>query len=138
MKGFTLIELMIVLALIAILGSIASVQFGRTLTKTRHAMTLGNLATLRGAISLFTAENGKPPQDDLQSLIAGSHLKGIPRKDTAPFHDAGNRVEAGPASAQAASSGDWFYFNQENEVRFGQVVINCDHQDLKGRSWMSY
>jgi len=136
--GFTLIELVLAVAILGIISAIALPHFSTAIRKSKHATTLGNLSALRAAISMFTAETGQPPIDDLTSLVSGGYINRIPIKDTTPYHDPGRRVEAGPASAQAASTGDWFYFNVLEEPDFGRVVVNCDHRDLKGRKWLSY
>lgn len=136
--GFTLIELMIVIAIIGILSAIAVPQFGKVVKKSREATTLGNLATLRMGITLYTAETGRPPTDDLTSVLVAGHLKEIPLKDTPWHHGHGNTVSAGPASDQPASRGSWFYFNQPDEPKFGRVEVNCAHADMKGRIWLTY
>ena len=137
-QGFTLIELMIAVAIIGVLASVAVPQLSQAIRKSREATTLGNLSALRVAITLYTVENGRPPTDNLASIVSAGHINRIPVKDTPPYHDAGRTVSAGPASAQLASRGDWFYFNVETEPKFGRVEVNCDHRDLKGNKWLNY
>ena len=136
--GFTLIELMLAVAIIGVLAAVAVPQYGQLIRKSREATTLGNLATLRAGIAMYTAENGRPPTDNLASIVAAGHLARIPRKDTPPYHGPGNTVSAGPASDQPASNGSWFYFNVPEEPKFGRVEVNCEHRDLKGQRWLDY
>jgi len=52
-KGFTLIELMIVVAIIGILAAIAIPQFAQLVAKSQEGATKGNLGTLRSSLSIY-------------------------------------------------------------------------------------
>jgi prepilin-type N-terminal cleavage/methylation domain-containing protein len=61
-RGFTLIELMIVAAIIAILAMIALPKFSNLIDRAREASTKGNLGALRSALSIYQADNeGQSP-----------------------------------------------------------------------------
>lgn len=139
-KGFTLIELMIVVAIIGILAGIALPTLAGTIRKSHEATTKGNLAVLRSALSIYYGDTeGMYPTDDLTSLtIGGKYLTSIPLKSTPPYHPDGNQVSAGPESARAASRGDWFYWNDRTDNRWGDVIVNCVHEDVKGTVWTAY
>ncbi len=61
-RGFSLVELMIVVAVLGILAAIVIPQFQSYTTQAKQAAAESNLRTLRGAIELYTAQhNGVPP-----------------------------------------------------------------------------
>ena len=51
-RGYTIIELMIVVACIAIFAAIAALKFGELVKKARDARRLGDMATLLAALGL--------------------------------------------------------------------------------------
>lgn len=56
-KGFTLIELMIVVAIIAILAVVAAPKFGQQLKKSKDSQAVSILGTFRSAITMHAADN---------------------------------------------------------------------------------
>ncbi|HXC63812.1 MAG TPA: prepilin-type N-terminal cleavage/methylation domain-containing protein, partial [bacterium] len=55
-KGFTLVELMIVVSIIGILAAVAIPKFGNMLEKSREGATKGNLGAIRSAVSNYYAD----------------------------------------------------------------------------------
>ena len=55
-KGFTLVELMIVVAIIGVLAAVAIPKFADMLEKSREGATKGNLSAIKSAISNFYAD----------------------------------------------------------------------------------
>jgi general secretion pathway protein G len=76
--GFTLLEMMIVMIVMAILISIAVPIYRTSLIKSREAVLRQDLFTLRSLISQYTLDKQKAPQS-LDDLVQGGYLKVIPK-----------------------------------------------------------
>ncbi len=76
-RGFTLIELTIVLALVALLLTIAVPRYFHALDSGKAAVQRQNLATMRDAIDKYFGDLGKYP-DDLDDLVRKKYLRSIP------------------------------------------------------------
>lgn len=76
-RGFTLLELMIVMSIMLILVSIAVPNFTSSIKRSREAVLRQNLFTLRDLISQYTLDKQKPPQS-LDDLVQAGYLKQIP------------------------------------------------------------
>lgn len=68
-RGFTLLELMIVVSIIVILATLAAGRYQRSLALARQAAQKKDLAVMNNAIQQYTEDKGQPPSslDDLQS-----------------------------------------------------------------------
>lgn len=62
-KGFTLIELMVVIAIIGILASIVIVSLNSSKGKARDAERVQDIENIAGAIKLFYQDNGYLPRN---------------------------------------------------------------------------
>jgi general secretion pathway protein G len=77
-RGFTLIELMIVVSIILILVSTAIPIYQQSIIRAREAVLKQNLFTLRSVIDQYSEDKQKAPQS-LQDLIEAGYLKQIPK-----------------------------------------------------------
>jgi general secretion pathway protein G len=75
--GFTLVELMIVMAIIMILATIAIPIYVRTLQRAKEATLREDLHTMRTAIDSYTVDKEKAPES-LDDLVQAGYLKSIP------------------------------------------------------------
>jgi len=76
-RGFTLIELIVVMAIVALLISIAVPRYFGNLEKSRETALLQTLGVTRDAIDKFYADNGKYPED-LAMLVSKHYLRSLP------------------------------------------------------------
>jgi len=76
-RGYTLIELIIVMAIISILVSIAVPMYQKSLLRTKESMLHSHLFTLRTVIDEYTFDKQKAPQT-LQDLVDQGYLRGVP------------------------------------------------------------
>lgn len=77
-RGFTLIELMIVISMILILVSVAIPMYNQSIIRAKEGVLRQNLFTLRSLISQFTLDKQKAPQS-LDDLVGSGYLKQLPK-----------------------------------------------------------
>jgi general secretion pathway protein G len=75
--GFTMVELMIVMAIIVILISIAIPQYQKSIIRAKESVLQNNLHTLREVIDEYTYDKKKAPQS-LDDLVTAGYLREIP------------------------------------------------------------
>ena len=75
-RGFTLIEMVVVISLVLILLAIALPRYDQTVTRAREAKLHENLVTLNKAIEEYALDKKKAPQS-LDDLVPG-YVKFIP------------------------------------------------------------
>src|SRR5579863_7603366 len=76
-RGFTLIELMIVMSVILILVSVALPAYNQSIWRAKESVLKQNLFSLRSVISQYTLDKQKAPQA-LEDLVSGGYFKQIP------------------------------------------------------------
>jgi general secretion pathway protein G len=77
-RGFTLIELMVVMAITSVLLAIALPIYQKSIIRARESVLRNNLFTLRTMIDEFTIDKQKAPES-LQSLVSEGYLRQIPQ-----------------------------------------------------------
>lgn len=94
-RGFTLIEMLVVMTLIALLLTLAVPRYFSVLDNGRLNVQRQNVATIRDAIDKFFGDQGKYP-DSLDDLVSKRYLRQVPLD---PVTEAANWVLIAPQDA---------------------------------------
>jgi general secretion pathway protein G len=86
-RGFTLVELVVVMIIIAILAGAAVIQVSKKTEMARRTRALQDLKTFETALDQYAAENGDPPttQQGLQALRTKPSTPPEPRNWNGPY-----------------------------------------------------
>ena len=77
LRGFTFVELMVVITIIVILVSMAIPIYNRSIIRAKESVLANNLYTLRTVIDQYAYDKGKAPQN-LQDLVTEGYLQKFP------------------------------------------------------------
>lgn len=77
-KGFTLIELVVVMAIIGLLVAVALPRYLHSVDRSKEAALKQDLSVMRDALDKFYGDLGKYP-DTLEDLVTRRYLRGIPQ-----------------------------------------------------------
>ena len=158
-KGFTLVELMIVIVIIGILAAVAIPKFADMVDKSKEGSTKAQLMAIRGALNVYYSDNeGKfvrvststNNEDDITptfaSVMVPKYLSAIqPAK--LPIKNANhscadvnsNVYHISIPTANVTTSGGWAYDGNYLSSTFGDVRVNCNGQTLdKQRYWTEF
>jgi general secretion pathway protein G len=75
--GFTLIELMVVLTVVALLLSVAVPRYFHSVNRSKESVLRANLAATRDALDKFYGDKGRYP-DSLEQLVQSRYLRALP------------------------------------------------------------
>ena len=127
-KGFTLIELMVVVTIIAILSSITMSRITFLVKKAKESATKGNLSTLRASVRIYYVDTVGVFPPSLSSLVSVRYLNEVPNVKLGKYHAETNAEYTGTVVDESGGKGGyWFYDPQD-----GTVAVNCTHGDLNG------
>ena len=136
--GFTLIELMIVVAIIGILAAIAIPKFAMLLRKSKEGASKGNLGALRSSLLIYYADmEGAYPSVLSALTVNAKYMSVIPPAKTPDYHPDSSAENDGTA-LQFSDAGGWQYNNVAGDAAEGSLWINCTHTDTKGSAWSAY
>ncbi|OIO07652.1 MAG: hypothetical protein AUJ52_09890 [Elusimicrobia bacterium CG1_02_63_36] len=138
-RGFTLIELMMVVVVLGILSSIAATRYVDAMRKANDGATKGNLGALRSALGIYYANMLSQYPQNLALLDDNrAYINRVPMTVLRDYHADSNTSSEGAAAAVLTDGGGWSYVNAPTDANYGKVWINCSHTDAAGRVWTSY
>jgi prepilin-type N-terminal cleavage/methylation domain-containing protein len=80
-RGFTLLEIMVVMAIVVVLATIATGQYQRTVVRAHETALKSNLAVLRKAINDYTLDKECGPSS-LDDLVSSGYIGAVPEDPT--------------------------------------------------------
>jgi prepilin-type N-terminal cleavage/methylation domain-containing protein len=160
--GFTLVELMMVVALIVVLAGIVVPKVSTAIGQANDAATRGNLGALRSALSIYYSDTEgvypsfSPPYSTpagygplLQETLVPKYMAAIPK--ARPYngrHAPSSQVclvwnQTGDEEDPEFSVGQgWKYDANPFDIGlhpgvpgWGSIMVLCTHRNLRGRNW---
>ncbi len=115
-KGFTLIELMIVITIISMISAIVIPKYSNITSEAKVANVQANLSNLNTAIEMYKLKNEEYPdlegnQDNLEDFSEFYSKSKIPNT---PSFESG--TENNDVTAERTDGGGWLYFKDEGEI----------------------
>jgi general secretion pathway protein G len=99
-RGFTLIELIVVMTIVSLLLTLAAPRYFRSIERSKETVLKANLTSTRDALDKFHSDTGKYPEQ-LEDLVTKHYLRSLPWDPVLERADAWT-IEP-PADSQAGS-----------------------------------
>jgi general secretion pathway protein G len=103
-RGFTMIELLIVMTLVVILASVGMTQYRNSVTRAEEAVLRENLFRMRDAMDQFYADKNKWPAD-LNELVSEGYMREVPEDPTTKSKDTWQTENAEPDPSNPSATG---------------------------------
>jgi general secretion pathway protein G len=139
-RGFTLVEILIVVVILGILAAIVIPQFTQASTEAKISSLQSNLQSIRSQIELYKIQhNDNPPTDDttfLTQMTTQTDVSGAAGTDFGPYLQ---KIPVNPFSGltvigPAAAGSDWVYVNSGGS----QYTFDCGNGTDAGASSTAY
>jgi general secretion pathway protein G len=114
-RGFTLLELMVVITIVMVLLGIAAVRYDRSIVRSKEAVLRQDLFTLRQAIDQFTLDKLRAPTS-LDELVSADYLRTLPVDPMTNQRDWQTQFEDVVLSADQTGTGITDVHSASNQV----------------------
>jgi len=103
-RGFTMIEILIVLTLVVVLASMAMVNYTNSVKRSQEAVLKEDLFRMRDAMDQYYADKNKWPSD-LADLVSSGYIREVPTDPITKSKDTWQTKTAEPDPNNPASAG---------------------------------
>jgi general secretion pathway protein G len=124
--GFTLVEMMIVMAITVILIGIAVPYYQKSIIRAKESVLRNNLFTLRQVIDEYSYDRQKAPQS-LQDLVSDGYLRVIPVDPMTGSNSTWQTINEDPNTAAS-----------QNEPGIFDVKSGSDKTSLDGTAYAEW
>jgi len=124
--GFTLIELMVVVALISVLAGMGVVQYRNSVMSAKEAVLREDLFRMRDAIDQYYADKAKYPAS-LEALVSDGYLRQVPKD---PITNSADTWQTIPSEPDAS--------NPEAEVGIFDVKSGAPGNGIDGSPYAEW
>lgn len=101
-RGFTLIEVLVVVTLVVVLASMGMSQYRNSVTRTEEAVLKTNLFRMRDAIDQYYADKNQYPSD-LAALASEGYMREVPTDPMTKSKDSWQTTQSEPDANNPAS-----------------------------------
>jgi prepilin-type N-terminal cleavage/methylation domain-containing protein len=152
-KGFTLIELMVVVVILGILAVVVAPRIPDMVRKANEGATKGSLSTLRSTLNIYYSDvEGYYPltasdvvvTTTFESALIPKYIKKLPVAKIPTAHTGNLSGVYGYASIGSAptlsndGTNAWGYCGTSTASDYGSIIVNCSHTDTASTTWYSY
>lgn len=113
-RGFTFVELMVVITIVVILVTMAIPIYTNTIKRSKESVLRQNLFTMRTSIDNYTYDKQKAPQT-LQDLVRDGYLRDVPVDPIAGTNQWRIVMEDGAQSVNQAEPGIYNVFSTSDQ-----------------------
>ena len=125
-RGFTMIELLVVVSIIVILASLGMAQYRQSVIRAKEAVLKEDLFRMRDAIDQYYADKNKYPSG-LEDLVSEGYLREIPVDPITNSKDTWQTVNAEPDATSTAS-----------QIGIYDVKSGSEQQSLEGTAYSEW
>ena len=159
-KGFTLIELMVVVVILGILAVVVAPRIPDLVKKAKEGATKGSLSTLRSTLNIYYSDTegfypathwnkdaasdpiSPNPNPVLETALVPKYIKAIPMVKLPTAHkDDKNDVyvfKNVPSVPDESLGYGWGYGSVYGTDTYGHIMVYCSHTDTSGNYWYNY